>query len=330
MILNIPSNRTEISGIGSALVDLLLQESDTFLTASGAQKGGMTLTDAATIDGLSAKSRAKPVTVAGGSACNTIMGIGRLGGKATFVGKRGDDDLGRFFENDLRSNSVTPVLFSCASPTGRVLSIITPDAQRSMYTFLGASSETKPEEITPDLFANAALVHLEGYLLFNEALMAASLKAVKASGALISLDLASFTVVEAAKKILPDIIREYVDVVIANEDESRAYTGHADEQKALEQLSREASVAVVKVGKRGSMISHNGTVTRIGILGDGSAKDTTGAGDLWASGFLYGLVHGYSIEQAGKIGAACGYEVCQVIGARIPDAGWERIRKTYR
>jgi sugar/nucleoside kinase (ribokinase family) len=317
-----------VVGIGSALVDILIQESDGFLTASGAKKGGMTLvTDPNFIDTMVSKSKSSPSIVPGGSACNTILGIGRLGQPARFIGKRGKDRLGDLFEDALRRHNVEPRLFHSATATGRVLSIITPDAQRSMFTFLGASSETKPEELLEAYFADAALVHIEGYLLFNESLILAALKAAKASGALVSLDLASYTVVEAAKNILEDIVHDYVDVLIANEDEARAFTGHADEDKALDALSKKAKTAVVKVGKRGSCISHKGQRARIGIMGSGSAVDTTGAGDLWASGFLYGLVNGYPVDKAGRIGAACGYEVCQVVGAQIPDQGWERIKR---
>jgi sugar/nucleoside kinase (ribokinase family) len=317
-----------VVGIGSALVDILIQESDGFLTASGAKKGGMTLvTDPNFIDTMVSKSKSSPSIVPGGSACNTILGIGRLGQPARFIGKRGKDRLGDLFEDALRRHNVEPRLSHSTTATGRVLSIITPDAQRSMFTFLGASSETKPEELLEEYFTDAALVHIEGYLLFNETLILAALKAAKASGALVSLDLASYTVVEAAKNILEDIVHDYVDVLIANEDEARAFTGHADEDKALDALAKKAKTAVVKVGKRGSCISHKGQRARIGIMGSGSAVDTTGAGDLWASGFLYGLVNGYPVEKAGQIGAACGYEVCQVVGAQIPDQGWERIKR---
>lgn len=317
-----------IVGIGSALVDILIQETDDFLAQTGGQKGGMTLVPGADfIDSALARSSKKPSVVPGGSACNTILGIGRLGGAARFVGKRGNDDLGALFQDALVRNNVEPRLLVSDSPTGRVLSVITPDAQRSMFTFLGASSETRPEEMLPDLFAHAALVHIEGYLLFNEALILAALKAAKTAGALVSLDLASFTVVEASKAILDDLVADYVDILIANEDEARAFTGFADEHKALEVLSKKATTAVIKVGKRGSHIAHKGAKASIGIMGNGTAVDTTGAGDLWASGFLYGLVNGYSIAKAGSIGAACGYEVCQVVGAQIPDEGWERIRK---
>jgi sugar/nucleoside kinase (ribokinase family) len=317
-----------IVGIGSALVDILIQESDDFLAQTGAQKGGMTLVQSAGfIDNTVEKSSRKPSIVPGGSACNTILGIGRLGGPARFVGKRGSDELGALLEKALIANNVEPRLFVSPSATGRVLSIITPDAQRSMFTFLGASAETKPEELLEEQFKGAALVHIEGYLLLNEILIRAALEAAKKAGALVSLDLASFTVVEASKGILEDLVHDYVDILIANEDEARVFTGHNDETKALDALAKKAKTAVLKVGRRGSHIAHKGKKTSIGILGDGSAVDTTGAGDLWASGFLYGLINGYPIDKAGKIGAACGYEVCQVVGAQIPDEGWKRIKK---
>jgi sugar/nucleoside kinase (ribokinase family) len=316
-----------IAGVGSALVDILLLESEQFLVSTGAKKGGMVHVESNTvIDGLLSKSAAKQSVVPGGSACNTIVGIGRLGGPARFIGKRGNDDLGRLFEDSLKKQNVEPVLFTSNTPTGRVLSIITPDTQRSMFTFLGAASDMKPEEVLPKYFEGAALVHIEGYLLFNEALLMASLKAAQKSGALISLDLASYTVVEASRHILSDIIDDYVDIVIANEDEARAFTGLANEEKALMSLAKKADTAVLKIGKRGSLISHHGTVTQIDRMGSGAAVDTTGAGDLWASGFLYGLVNDYPVQACGKLASACGFEVCQVIGASIPDDGWRRIK----
>jgi sugar/nucleoside kinase (ribokinase family) len=323
----IPPKNTVV-GVGSALVDICIRESDSFLQSAGAQKGGMVLVDGNLIPGVLKKTSVKPAIVPGGSACNTILGIGKLGSPARFIGKRGTDAWGTLFEEGLVSHAVEPRLFTSATPTGHVLSIITPDAQRSMLTYLGASAETKPAEITPDLFKNAALVHLEGYLLFNRDLMMATLKAAAASGALISLDLASYTVVESSMDILPSIINDYIDIIIANEDESRAYTGQSDEAAALEILAKRCEVAVVKLGKRGSLIATGGTVTRINPLGGGGpVVDTTGAGDLWAAGFLYGLMQGFPIEQCGTLGSACGYEVCQVVGATIPEEGWRRIRK---
>ena len=325
--LKIPENRKTVVGVGSALMDILTKESDEFMNRLGVEKGGMNLVDQSYIDQLLARTSSAPLIVSGGSACNTAIGVARLGGNGQFVGKMGCDELGERFKQDLKNNSVEPVLFNSKTPTGRVLSVITPDAQRSMFTYLGASAEMLPAEMTLDCFKNAAIVHVEGYLLFNRDLMAAVLKSAKKNGSLISLDLASFNVVEASMDILDDLIKEYVDVLIANEDEAKAYCGQTNEADALKALAKNTDVAVLKLGPRGSLIAHNGQIITIAPMGSGKAVDTTGAGDLWASGFLFGMVNGYSFEKSGQIASACGYEVCQVIGAKIPEDGWVRIRK---
>jgi sugar/nucleoside kinase (ribokinase family) len=319
-------NKKLIVGVGSALIDILAYESDEFLEKTGAVKGGMKYVDREFIEQTLSHITQKPIIVPGGSACNTVVGIGKLGGPARFVGKSGCGEMARLFETDLKINNVDPALFKSPSPTGRVLSIITSDAQRSMFTFLGASSEIQPCEITEKCFKDAAIVHIEGYLLFNEDLIMAALQAAKSVGALISLDLASFTVVEASKMILKNIVNEFVDILIANEDEAQAFTGYSDDIKAIGVLAQNTMIAALKVGKRGSYISHQGKTIKIEPIGDGGVLDTTGAGDLWASGFLFGLVNGYSFEKCGKLGSACGYEVARVIGANIPEAGWQRIK----
>ncbi|MFP4014114.1 MAG: adenosine kinase [Chitinispirillaceae bacterium] len=325
--MNTKPERNKIAAIGSALMDLCLLESDDFLLSSGAQKGGMVMADHTHITSILSKSRKMPTLVPGGSACNTIVGIGKLGGNARFIGKRGGDELGQRFEQSLLSSNVEPVLLSSTSPTGHVLSIITPDAQRSMLTYLGASSETLPEEITKEHFEDTVLVHIEGYLLFNPQLLKTSLKAAKNAGAFISLDLASFTIVEQSRELLEEITRDYVDILIANEDEAAAFTGYKTEAEAIAAMAAKSKIAVMKLGKRGSLIAHGGIVHEITAHGSGKAVDTTGAGDLWAAGFLYGLVKGYDIDFCGMLGSSCGYEVCQVIGADIPEEAWARIRK---
>ena len=325
--MKLQRGKTRIVGLGSALVDILVNESDEFVRRIGVKKGGMTLVAMPDLETILNQASTTPIVVPGGSACNTAVGIGRLGGQARFVGKRGDDDTGQFFENALVERGVEPLLMTSSLPTGRVLSIITPDAQRTMITYLGASADTQPEEITQECFADSAVVHMEGYLLFNPDLMTVSLKAAKNAGALVSLDLASFTVVEQAKAILEEMIEQYVDILIANEDEALAYTGFNDDTRALARLARHVKMAVLKVGARGSFIQHENRVCRIPALGTGTAIDTTGAGDLWASGFLFGLAKGYTHEKCGRLASACGYEVCQVVGADIPAGGWIRIKK---
>lgn len=325
--LGLNKNRRLITGIGSALVDMLAFENDSFLEQTGAIKGGMTYVEHAFFDQALEFATGTPKMVSGGSACNTMVGIGQLGGQAKFIGKCGNGYMGQFFRRELKNSNVEPFLIPSTSPTGKVLSIVTPDAERSMFTFLGASAETMPEEITPDCFKDAAVVHIEGYLVFNEALILSALKAAKTAGALISLDLASFNIVKESKLFLKQIITEYVDILIANEEEAFAFSGSSSETKALESLSEKATIAVLKLGPRGSRIAYKGEAANISPHGDGRALDSTGAGDLWASGFLFGLVNGKSLSECGRLGSLCGYEVCQVMGANIAEERWQRIRK---
>jgi sugar/nucleoside kinase (ribokinase family) len=321
-----PSNT--ITGIGSALVDVLINETDEFLHKLNKEKGGMTyVTSAEQQDIISASSQI-PVIVPGGAACNTILGVGNLGGTARFIGARGEDEYGDIFEDKVWECQVEPVLSYFDTPTGKVLSIVTPDAQRSMFTDLGASSLLDPADVTSQMFSDTAIALVEGYLLFNRDLMMAAVKAAKAAGTLVALDLASFEVVNASQDILPNLVKEYVDILIANEDEAKAYTGESDERAALEKLSVNVTYAVLKVGSRGSYIWHNNTVTRIEPVKGNDPVDTTGAGDLWAAGFLYGIANGLSIEKSGRLGSMCGYEVCQVMGAQIPEQVWKKIRAT--
>ena len=319
-----------IVGVGSALIDILAHEREDFLSKTGAVKGGMTYVGKEFIDKTLLLSSQPPILVPGGSACNTVVGVGKLGGAARFIGKCGSGAMGDFFRNDLRRQNVEPALLHSDSPTGRVLAIITPDAQRSMFTFLGASAEIRPQDITKAFFKNAAIVHVEGYLLFNPELILKVLKAAKSAGAKISLDLASFNVVQESHGQLQQIVKSFVDILLANEDEALAYTGEKDEIRAIRAMAADAEIAVLKVGERGSFIAYRNQIIPIEPKTGAPVIDSTGAGDLWAAGFLYGLVNGYALEQCGELGSACGYEVCRVIGACIPDAGWERIRKLVK
>ncbi len=320
------NNCKRITGIGAVLVDLLINESDEFLMNLGKRKGGMSLVDDEDIENILKSASVVPQIVPGGAACNTILGIGRLGGEARFIGSRGNDEHGIFYEEQLRKYNVEPVFSVSSLPTGKVLSIITPDAQRSMFTFLGASTELNPENIDSRMFSDTAIAVIEGYLLFNRDLIISALESAKEAGAAIALDLASFEVVENAGDILDDIVKNYVDILIANEDEARAYTNCSNEIDVIKCLSENVSIGVLKLGARGSCISENHEIIKIAPKTGEDIVDTTGAGDLWAAGFLFGLVNGFSLEKSGQIASACGYEVCRVVGAYIPDDGWRRIQ----
>ena len=171
MPLRFDKAKDVIVGIGNALVDILAHEDDAFVGKSGFGKGGMNYVDSDFIDRMVSQTSGTPVVVSGGSACNTTIGVGKLGGKARFIGKCAQDPMGNLFKKDLQNSHVHPLLMTSTSPTGRVLSIVTPDAQRSMFTYLGAASELVPDEIAGCGFLDAAVVHIEGYLLFNNELI---------------------------------------------------------------------------------------------------------------------------------------------------------------
>lgn len=325
--LGLSLNGKRVVGIGSALVDIVAQASDAFIDATGVPKGGMVYFDDQGLEAVLTRVDGAPRIVPGGAACNTVVGLARLGGEARFIGKRGNDVSGRRYENGLRDQNVEPLLIASDSPTGRVLSLITPDSQRTMLTYLGAAAEMRPEEIRSAHFADAAVVLIEGYLVFNRGLFQAALGMAKAAGACVALDLSSFTVVESARALLDAAVTEFIDILLANEDEAQAFTGRASALEAVNALARRVPVAVVKTGAQGSLVAAGGRVHAIPpVQGDGIV-DTTGAGDLWAAGFLFGLVEGFPLQLCGQLASACGYEVCRVLGAHIPAAGWQRIRR---
>ena len=322
--------RRRVVGVGSVLVDILVPATDGFVGRSGVPKGGMVYFDADTIQQVLQRADSSQVRVVpGGAACNTIIGVASLGGSTRFLGKRGQDEFGQRFEKDLSRRRVDPHLIQVPTPTGRVLSLITPDSQRTMLTYLGASAEMTALEIQDDFFDDAAVAVIEGYLVYNRELFLHALQKAQTAGARILLDLASFTVVEENKAFLAAVVEEYVDIVVANEDEAAIFTGTPSETEALKALAELAEVAVVKLGARGSLIAAEGHVHFVAPYGAGDIIDTTGAGDLWAAGFLYGLTAGMPLEQCGRLASVCGYEVCRVMGACIPDTTWQRIREEF-
>jgi sugar/nucleoside kinase (ribokinase family) len=308
------------------LVDLLVEEEERFVARMGSDKGGMTLVELETIDSALENTQAPLKVVPGGSACNTIVGIGNLGGKARMIGRLGKDALGQAFLDGLLKAGVDHRIRQSDMPTGRVLSVVTPDAQRTMFTYLGASSQLVPEDVILADFADVGTVHLEGYLLFNRPVVEKIIAVAKEAKAKIVLDLGSYQVVEICRDFLDQIIPS-VDIVLANEDEAKAYTGMG-EAESLEILAGKVETAVVKVGKRGVLVAQGKGRHKVEAHLV-KAIDTTGAGDLWASGFLFGLTQGLSLENAARLGCKVGSEVVQVMGAVIPEAGWQRVHQ-YR
>lgn len=316
----------KVLGVGAALVDLLIQVDEEWITRKGQAKGGMHMVDWATMGRMLGDVSSQVETVPGGSACNTLVGLSRLGGRSAFLCKIGDDELGELFAAHLKSNKVESFARLSSSPTGRVLSAVTPDAQRTMFTFLGASAEIAPPDATDEIFQDSQVLYLEGYLAYNAPMLRTVANQAKAHGLQVVLDFGSFGVVNDCRGLLDELLQSgLIDVIIANEDEAMAFTT-IEEELACEHLAKLAKVAVVKLGKKGALIASGEQLIRVEAKVV-EAKDTTGAGDLWAAGFLYGYLNGWTLEKCGTLASAVAAEVVQVLGPSIPDAGYERLLK---
>ncbi len=322
----------KIIGVGSPIVDSLARVPESFIETTEGAKGGMELVDAETMGRLLAKVDGELIEAAGGSAGNSIFTLARLGVPATFLGKIGNDAGAEFYKRRFEELGGDTSRFKEGGvPNGRCLSLVTPDSERTMRTDLGAAMTLTPDEVSPADFAQCQHAHIEGYLLFNRDLMQKVLDSAKAAGCTISVDLASFEVVNATRDVLPDILRNYVDVVFANEEEANAFSGKDDDYEGMvRELGELCDTAVVKVGKDGSYIAKGGEVTRVEPIRVDNVVDTTGAGDLWAAGFLYGWLNGRTPAECGRFGSRLGAEVVQVMGASIPDDRWAVVERELK
>ena len=292
----------------------------------------MLLVNSDEMNTIVARSSSRPSIVPGGSAANTIFGLAKLGIKTAFLGKTGQDDDGEFYivRYSEMGGDISHFKKTASAHTGRCLSMVTPDSERTMRTDLGAAASMTAGDIENENFSDISHVHTEGYLLFNEPYLMKGLELSKRYSCTVSLDLSSFEVVNFAKQKLPGILREYVDIVLANEDEARSFSGSENPEEALNSLSALCSTAVVKLGKNGSLIRRDGVTVRVPANRVENAVDTTGAGDLWASGFLFGMLNGQTVEDAGRHASLLGAEVVKIIGASIPENRWNEIRKKIK
>ncbi len=318
----------KIIGIGNALVDVMtIIPDDSCLGRFSLPKGSMTMVDTQRSDEIKQAINGLPSTLAsGGSAGNTMYGLGIMGVHSSFIGKVGRDEMGNFYEKDMVDAGVTPVLIrSSLSPTGTAVALVTPDSERTFATHLGAATELIPEELTDTYFRGFDILYLEGYLIYNLPLVEQACRTARKNRMCVALDLASFNVVNDMLPAFKRIISDYVDIVFANEEEARAFTG-LDPVDALNELSKQCKIAVVKTGPDGSWIKRGDEVIKIDALSV-RAVDTTGAGDLYAAGFLYGFSNGFSLDKCGLFGSILAGKVIEVIGARMPEEKWAEARK---
>jgi sugar/nucleoside kinase (ribokinase family) len=324
---------TAVLGIGNALVDVInVLENDAVLSEFGLTKGSMTLVDPVQSRLILDTTRLnKRVITTGGSAANTIHALASLGGRCGYLGKIGHDELGTVFKAEFDQKKIKTHLLLSEKNTGTVMALVSPDSERTMATYLGAAADLKPEELTKTMFNDYGILYIEGYLVQDHQLIETAIDLARKEGLKIAIDLSSFNVVEMNLAFLKKLISEKVDIVFANEEEAHAFTGKNPEE-ALSEIASVCEIAVVKVGKAGSLIQRGNEKAKPGII-PANAIDTTGAGDNYAAGFLYGLTHGYSLENCGRIAALLSGKVVEVMGAKIPEAWWpgiiERIKAPY-
>lgn len=317
----------QLLGVGSPLLDILVPVDDAFLATIPGEKGGMRMVDSAFQRSVLERLPAEPRLVPGGSAGNTIFGLAHLGVPVAMFGKLGNDSHGRFYRRRLRElgGSDEAFLVTDEMPTGTCLSLITPDAERTMRTNLGASLLLQPDEAASVDYEKYDFVYIEGYLL-HSAVLQTVLRKAKESGCRIGIDLASFEVVRAFKDRLPSLLRESVDVVLANEEEATALLENLPISEQLDTLASWCEVAAIKRGKKGAMVKSGNETVEVPAQLIADPVDTTAAGDLWASGFFYGLQKGKSLTESALCGALVSSEVVKVVGSEIPEERWIEIR----
>jgi sugar/nucleoside kinase (ribokinase family) len=316
-----------ILGIGNALVDVMtLIDNDYILEKFSLPKGSMQLVDGEKSTMIkSDTSNFKRNLVSGGSAANTIHGLAMLGMDTGFIGSIGKDDTGDFFEKDMKKAGVATFLTRRNSTTGTAVALISPGSERTFATHLGAAVELEANDLEDAYFRNYDILYMEGYLIINKQLVETACKIARKNNMKIAIDLASYNVVDAKLDDFKEIIEKYVDIVFANEEEAKSFTG-LNPEDALNRLSMICEIAVVKVGKDGSLIKRGQEVIKIGTL-PVQCIDTTGAGDLYASGFLYGYAKGLPLESCGYFGSILAGHVIEIVGARMDEVRWEKLMK---
>ena len=324
----------DVVGIGNAIVDLITQIDDAFLQENGLSKGSMTIIDAATAEKIYCSLSTK-TEISGGSAANTLAGVAALGGNTMFIGKVGDDDLGKTFALDISNIGVTyqnkPK--SNGAPTATSFIFVTPDAERTMQTFLGACVELAPEDIDPDLITKSKIIYLEGYLWDPPNAKLALIKAAKVAadaGRKTSLSLSDSFCVKRHRQEFLAFIDQYIDILFANEEEIKSLYLTNSFDEAIQKVRQHCQIAVVTRGSIGSVILSGETACVLEATPVKKVIDTTGAGDAYAAGFLYGYTQGKDLSTCGQIAGVTAAEIISHYGARPETNLVSLIKETLR
>lgn len=312
--------RHDVVGIGNAIVDIIGRCDEAYLKAHNAPKGHMRLVDAETISKLYV-SMGPAIEMSGGSAANTLVGVASFGGDAAFIGKVADDEFGRIFAHDIRASNVAfpakPV--AGRAPTSRSLILVTPDGERTMNTYLGISTDLDHGEIDADVIAASKIVYLEGYLFDRPEAKAAFRQAVsiaQGAGRQVALTLSDGFCVDRHRDEFLDLIRNGVDILLANESEIKSLYQTDDFEVAATRVAADARLTALTRSAKGSVILGDGARVEIPVYPVAKVEDSTGAGDLYAAGFLYGIAHDLGLDTAGRLGSLAAADIISHVGAR--------------
>lgn len=317
----------KIIGMGNALVDVLVRiDDDSLLEKLHLPKGSMQLIQEDTLSEIRKYTSGMKIhRSTGGSAGNTVCALAALEANPGFIGKVGQDETGTFFGDTLRQRGVNALLATCDLPSGIASTFISTDGERTFGTYLGAAATLRAEDLSRKMFVGYNYLYIEGYLLQDHDLMLRAVQLAKEEGLQVCLDMASYNVVEAERDFFDQLIVKYVDIVFANESEALAYTGKAPHE-ALEEIASKCSIAVVKTGKEGSLVKKGTEVIQLLSCPVDNVLDTTGAGDFYAAGFMYGLTCGYSLEKCVQISTILATAVIQEVGTTLPAKKWDEIK----
>lgn len=315
----------KLLGIGAAIADRILKISDEELARLPGRKGGMECVDYDAMQTILGACQSQVAFVPGGSCSNVMRGLRRLGHSCALISKVGDDAVGKQLSEALKAINIQDLYTTAHMPTSQVLCLVTPDGQRTCRCYLGATSEMSGAHLEYAHFTGTTLVHIEGYTMLNESLTAKAMEYAKRAGALVSFDLASFEIVETYRPQLLELLKEYVDVVFANQEETRMLCDDTPEA-SCRYLQELCKVAVVSMNKNGCWVGTEGRLQHCPAY-PVEAVDSTGAGDLFASGFLHGYLTGQSVQACAHYGALLGAAVVQVYGGDLPPEQWRKTRK---
>jgi sugar/nucleoside kinase (ribokinase family) len=312
--------RYDVLAIGNAIVDVIAHASDDFLVQEGMAKGGMTLIDEDSAERIYA-AMGPGMEISGGSGGNTIAGVAAFGGRGAFIGKVRDDALGDIYRHDLRAIGVafdTPAT-TTGPATARCLVLVTPDAERTMNTFLGACTGLDEDDIDESLVASAGILYLEGYLFDEPPAKAAFRKAASlahAAGRKVALTMSDSFCVHRHKDAFLELVDGHIDILFANEDEIRALYGVDDIVEAAKIAAQHVELVTVTRGAAGALLIDADGLVEVPASRVAAVVDTTGAGDLYAAGVLYGLTRGLPLAECGRLGCAAAGEAISHFGAR--------------